>query len=64
MRKEHHQPENSTFEKPCFEIRVFMDGDQWCAVFTNFINLQESEAGFGHTEEAAVTQLIESWRNS
>jgi hypothetical protein len=30
--------------------RVLKDGDAWCAVFPDFINLQESPAGFGGTE--------------
>ena len=28
-------------------VCFFRDGDQWCCVFGNFINLQESPAGFG-----------------
>jgi len=37
--------------------RVFMDGDAWCAVFPDFVNLQESPAGFGETPEAARKAL-------
>lgn len=37
--------------------RVFMDGNAWCAVRPDFINLQESPAGFGETPEAARNQL-------
>lgn len=37
--------------------RVFMDGDAWCAVFPDFINLQESPSGFGATPEEARIAL-------
>ena len=42
--------------------RIFRDGDQWCAVTRDFINLQESEAGFGDTPEQAlaVLRLVQS----
>lgn len=33
--------------------RVFMDGDAWCAVEPDFVDLQQSLAGFGPTPEAA-----------
>ena len=29
------------------EIRIFKDGDSWCATRLSFINLQESLSGFG-----------------
>ena len=38
-------------------VRVYLDGNQWCAVHRNFVNLQESHAGFGDTIEAAVRDL-------
>jgi len=37
--------------------RVYMDGDQHCAVMPDFINLQESPAGFGASPEAALVDL-------
>lgn len=37
--------------------RVFKDGNMWCAVFKEFINLQESRAGFGETPEQARQAL-------
>jgi hypothetical protein len=37
--------------------RVFKDGDQWCAVYSGFVNLQESPAGFGNTPEEARRAL-------
>lgn len=39
------------------DSRVFMDGDAWCAVRPDFINLQESPAGFGVTPAAARIAL-------
>jgi hypothetical protein len=39
--------------------RVFRDGNMFCAVFPDFINLQESPAGFGPTEAEARTELRE-----
>jgi len=38
-------------------IQVYMDGNSWCAVYEDFINLQESVAGFGDTPSEAVTDL-------
>ena len=37
--------------------RVFKDGNQWCAVYADFTNLQESPAGFGDTPEEARSNL-------
>ena len=38
-------------------VRAFMDGNAWCAVKPDFINLQESDAGFGTTRESAIKAL-------
>lgn len=38
-------------------VRTFKDGDKWCAVKPDFVNLQESEAGFGDTREEAISRL-------
>ena len=38
-------------------VRTFMDGNAWCAVKPDFINLQESNAGFGETREQAIADL-------
>lgn len=35
----------------------FMDGNAWCCVFGDFINLQESPAGFGETFDEAIADL-------
>ena len=40
-------------EAVCF----FRDGNKWCCVFGDFINLQESIAGFGDTFEEALENL-------
>lgn len=31
------------------ELRLFRDGDQWCCVNRDFVNLQDSQAGLGPT---------------
>ena len=41
------------------EYHIFMDGPYlWCAVNEQFINIQESPAGFGLTPEVALSELI------
>jgi hypothetical protein len=45
------------------EYRVFLDGDQWCAVGSDFVNLQESCAGFGRLPSIALASLLESQSN-
>ena len=42
---------------PASAVCCFMDGDQWCCVFGDFINLQESPAGFGNTQIEALEDL-------
>ena len=37
--------------------RVFKDGDAYCAVFPDFVNLQESECAFGATVDEARAAL-------
>lgn len=37
--------------------RLYMDGDAWCATRQDFINLQESPAGFGSKAREALTAL-------
>jgi hypothetical protein len=37
--------------------QVFKDGDKFCAVENDFVNLQESPAGFGDTPEEALKVL-------
>lgn len=38
--------------------QVFKDGSAWCAVGADFINLQESDAGFGDTPVEALAELL------
>ncbi|VTU25166.1 hypothetical protein H4CHR_01540 [Variovorax sp. PBS-H4] len=40
--------------------RVFMDGDQWCAVGPTFVDLQQSPAGFADTPYLALERLTEA----
>jgi len=40
------------------EIRTMQDGGARCAHFADFINLQESPAGFGDTDEEAIAALL------
>ncbi|KKL19505.1 hypothetical protein LCGC14_2464790 [marine sediment metagenome] len=38
-------------------VRTFMDGNKWCAVKPDFVDLMESPAGFGDTREEAIKEL-------
>lgn len=38
-------------------VRTYMDGNAWCAVKPDFINLQESIASFGTTRDEAIAAL-------
>jgi len=40
------------------KYRIYMDGDQWCAVNNEFIDLQESISGFGSNPLMALKVLI------
>jgi hypothetical protein len=42
------------------ELRLFRDGNQWCATFSDFINLQESQCGFGDTALDAFAELAKA----
>ena len=46
------------------DIDVQMDGNQWCATDGEFVNLQESRAGFGNTPHAAVEDLFAAPRRA
>jgi hypothetical protein len=41
-------------------IRLFMDGNAWCATATDFENLQESPAGFGMSKLQAMAELAKA----
>ena len=45
-------------------IRVFMDGNAFCATHLDFVNLQESPAGFGDTREEAIANLQKDITNA
>jgi hypothetical protein len=56
------QRDRETQPKTCTNIPhnavcFFKDGDKLCAVFTDFINLQESPAGFGDDFNEAMENL-------
>ena len=38
-------------------MRLYKDGDKWCATEDDFVDLQISNAGFGDTEVMAVRDL-------
>lgn len=40
-------------------VCFFKDGTAWCCVFGDFINLQESPAGFGDSFDEALADLNE-----
>jgi hypothetical protein len=42
---------------PPSAVCFFKDGDKWCCVYGDFVNLQESPAGFGDTFEDAMNDL-------
>lgn len=44
-------------------INVKKDGNSWCAYYDGFINLQESESGWGETPNDAVMNLVQSALN-
>lgn len=39
---------------------LFMDGNAWCATKNDFVNLQESPAGFGKVAREALTDLCKA----
>lgn len=43
--------------------KLFKDGNSWCATYEDFINLQESEAGFGDTPNDAIEDLVNKVKN-
>ena len=49
--------EITTLDKENPNYDIFMDGDSICATKKDFINLQESPAGFGDTKAEAIAEL-------
>lgn len=39
------------------KFKLSRDGDQWCATFGDFVNIQESQCGFGKTCLEALAEL-------
>lgn len=50
-------PADKPYGVPESAVCFFKDGNQWCCVFGDFDNLQESPAGFGDTFEQALNRL-------
>lgn len=51
---------------PLHGFYIFLDGDAWCAVGPHFIDIMQSDCGFGGTPEEAVSalhevMLMDSW---
>lgn len=42
--------------KPVY--RLYMDGDMWCAVGNDFVNMVESPIGFGSTPGEAIDCML------
>ena len=49
-------------ERPCvlWKPRLFIDGNQWCALFGE--NIQEGVVGFGDSPESAMWAFDAAWR--
>ena len=49
------------YERPSviFRPKVFMDGNQWCALYGD--NLQDGVSGFGNSPAEAVYDFDKSW---
>lgn len=49
------------YERPSvlFRPRLFIDGNQWCALYGD--NLQEGVAGFGHSPATAMADFDRAW---
>lgn len=39
-------------------LQIYKDGNQYCAVYSDFVDLAESLAGFGNTALEAITDLL------
>lgn len=56
------QTESNLLQLQGFDKKIILqlDGNAWFATFEDFINLQESIAGFGYTPNDAVAELLRS----
>ena len=52
----------AAYERPCvlWKPRLFIDGNQWCALFGE--NIQEGVVGFGDSPDEAMWAFDEAWR--
>ena len=39
------------------QFKLFIDGNKWCAAFHDFVDIQESQCGFGSTALEALAEL-------
>jgi hypothetical protein len=49
--------EDAVYYADYLGIRLYRDGDSWCATRGDFVNLQESDAGYGNTCLEAMAEL-------
>lgn len=54
----------AAYEAPSvlFRPKLFIDGDQWCALYGD--NLQEGVSGFGISPEKAMHDFDKNWKQS
>jgi hypothetical protein len=45
-----------------YRPRIFMDGDQWCALYGD--NLQDGVSGFGRSPLSAMASFDVAWRSN
>lgn len=72
LRKAYRSNDDLLFDRcvanlPCIPpqaVCYFQDGGKICAVFGDFVNLQESPAGFGATELEAFENLKLDWQGT
>ena len=52
----------AAYERPCvlWKPRLFIDGNQWCALFGE--NIQEGVVGFGDSPDEAMWAFDTAWR--
>lgn len=51
---------NSTPSAVLFRPRIFIDGNQWCALYGD--NIQDGVAGFGDSPDEAMAEFDKAWR--
>lgn len=63
-RKGNEDMESEYSEPKPQEYRLFMDGNVWCAVCGDFVDLQNSPAGFGDTPTEALQNLLQIFQGA